>query len=165
MENQNYESLLQNILQRAKKYELTANDLNTYVLAMEAARKDQDIKIDSLKVASVQNSKNLREIEEEYPLLPPEADDISSAVRRKGVEVMGGKNANAYQNNELRQRVFRDIYSEIKRNYGLIDEKGKQHSYKKLKRKYFRPALILISEYELPIVLSNEVDAENEIED
>jgi len=106
-----------------------------------------------------------REVEEEYPLLPPEADELSLAVRKKGVAVLGGKHSNAYKDVGFRRQVFRDIYHEIKRNYGLIDEKGKEQKYTKLKRKYLAPALEIVKAYEPPIHLSNQIESMNEIED
>lgn len=122
-------------------------------------------KIEAIEVKASKHGKQLREIEEEYPLLPPEADDLSKAVQRKGVEVMGGKNSNAYTNTDLRRKVYRDIYTEIKRNYGLIDEMGRQKSYKKLKRKNLKGALLIVEQYILPIGLENEVNEENDLGD
>lgn len=104
------------------------------------------------------------DIEEEYPLLPPESDDLSKAVRKKGVEVLGGKKSNAYNNQDLRKKVYRDIYGEIKRQYGLVDETGRQQSYKKLKRKYLKGAFAVVDAYIAPISLANEIDSENELD-
>jgi hypothetical protein len=50
----------------------------------------------------------------------------------------------------------------MKRDYDLINEKGAQLSYKKLKRKFLKGAIETVSEYTLPIGLQNEVEAENE---
>lgn len=119
-------------------------------------------KIEALEIREAKTARSVVEIEEEYPLLPPEADDLSGAVRKKGVELMGGKKSPAYNNKELRTRIFRDIYYEIKRQYGLIDEKGVQSSYKKLKRKFYSGAIAVVGAYVLPIGLQNEVEAENE---
>ena len=83
-------------------------------------------KIEALERSAAKHGRELRDIEEEYPLLPPEADDLHLVIKKKGVEVLGGRKSNAYANRELRTRVFRDIYGEVKRQYGLIDEKGKQ---------------------------------------
>lgn len=58
-----------------------------------------------------------------------------------------------------------DIYGEIKRQYGLINEKGIQLSYKKLKRKYLTGAFAVIDEYQPPIAIQNEIEAENELDD
>lgn len=148
---------------RASKNELTADDINAIVLAIADNEQERDSEIKTLKVNEKRTSRVLKDIEEEYPLLPPEADDISKAVRKKGVEVMGGKKSGAYNNKDLRTRVYRDIYGEVKRQYGLEDVSGRQLSYKKLKRKYFKGALGIIGEYVLPIALANEVEEENEI--
>lgn len=77
---------------------------------------------------------------------------------------MGGKKSNAYANNDIRRKVYRDIYTEVKRNYGLIDEMGRQKSYKKLKRKNFRGAMAIVDSYVAPIAIQNDVDAENELD-
>lgn len=122
-------------------------------------------KIEALEKSTAKQGRTLRDIEEEYPLLPPEADDLSAAVKRKGVYILGGKKSNAYQNTTLRKRVYQDIYSEIKRQYGLIDEKGRQQSYKKLKRKYLKGAFSVVEDYEAPIALANEIEAENELDE
>lgn len=120
--------------------------------------------VNSIKRKDSQYDRKFRDIEEEYPLLPPEADDLSKAVRSKGVEMLGGRRSPAYANKELRQKVFRDIYTEVKREYGLINEKGGQESYKKLKRKYFPGALTVVKDYVLPMALEEEVIAVNDLE-
>ena len=156
---------LNELMLRAQNNELTADDINVIVLAIADNEQGQDAEIKTLKINDKRKDRALKDIEEEYPLLPPEADDISRAVRRKGVEVMGGKKSGAYKNKDLRTRVYRDIYGEIKRQYGLEDTSGRQLSYKKLKRKYFKGALDVIEDYVLPIALANEVDEENEIDE
>lgn len=122
-------------------------------------------KVDALAKSTAKNTRSIVDIEQEYPLLPAEADDLSKAVRRRGVGVLGGKDKPAYKNAELRQKIYKDIYLEIKRQYGLIDEAGRQASYKKLKRKYLQSAITLAETYEAPIALANEIDAENDLED
>ena len=156
---------LNELMLRAQNNELTADDINAIVLAIADNEQGQDAEIKKLNINDKRKDRALKDIEEEYPLLPPEADDISRAVRRKGVEVMGGKKSGAYKNKDLRTRVYRDIYGEIKRQYGLEDTSGRQLSYKKLKRKYFKGALDVIEDYVLPIALANEVDEENEIDE
>ena len=122
-------------------------------------------KIEQLEKSTAQHGREIRNIEEEYPLLPPEADDLSNAVKKKGVSVLGGKKSNAYQNTALRKQVYMDIYSEIKRQYGLINENGAQQSYKKLKRKYLNGAFSVVENYEPPIAIANDIEAENELDD
>ena len=124
----------------------------------------EDFKRDANKKFA-NNDRFQREVEEEYPLLPPEQEDLSNAVRKKGVFVLGGKNSNAYKDVSLRKQVYRDIYHEIKRNYGLIDEKGREQGYKKLKRKYLAPALEIVKAYEPPIHLANQIESMNEVDE
>lgn len=122
-------------------------------------------RIKSIESTVANTAEKVKDIEEEYPLLPPEADDLAKAVQRKGVEVMGGKKSNAYTNTDLRRKVYRDLYTEIKRNYDLIDANGRQKLYKKLKRKYLKGALNIINNYSVPIVLANAIDEENDLGD
>lgn len=120
-------------------------------------------------------NEKVRELDEEAPLNPAEADDISKAVKAKGCEVLGGRKSNAYNKYEaspsgkkayaLRECVYKDIYYEIKRNFDLINqETGAQLSYKKLRRKYFNGALKIIEDYEPGIDLQNKIEAENELD-
>lgn len=152
------------IVLRASEGNLTADNINEIVLAIADKNLQKDASLKDIQMKLSRHDRGLRDIEEEYPLLPPEADDLSKAVRNKGVEMLGGKKSPAYANKELRQRVFRDIYTEIKREYGLINEKGGQESYKKLKRKYISGALKVVEDYVLPMALEDEITAVNDLE-
>ena len=55
-------------------------------------------------------TERIDKIEMDLPVLPLEADQITEAVRRKGVSSMGGKQSAAYQNRGLRQKVYNNIY-------------------------------------------------------
>lgn len=156
---------LKELALRASKGELTAKDINEVVIAIADNEQGQDKDIKQLIVADRKKERDLLDIKEEYPLLPPEADDLSKEVKRKGVAVLGGKKSSAYANKELRTKVYRDIYGQIKRQYGLVDEVGRQKSYKKLKRKYLNGAYVVVDEYEPPIALANEIDEINELDD
>lgn len=167
MENQNCKELLKS----ARLTELPSgvgeiisyfaehiDNLDTNTIRLKRQIKEQNKTI-------LQHTRGLQDIEEEYPLLPPEADDLSKAVKKKGVTVLGGKNSEAYKDTSLRKRIYQDIYLEIKRHFGLIDEKGAQQSYKKLKRKHLSAALLIIEEYEPPISLENEITMANDIDE
>ena len=75
--------------------------------------------------------------------------------------VLGGKAADAYRDHEVRRRVYRDIYDQIKREFGLYDEDGRQKSYKAMKRKYIADAHELIDCYEPPKYLAEIVNESN----
>lgn len=89
--------------------------------------------VDSIKA-------DLESLKMDLPILPIEADIITEAVRKKGVELMGGKETNAYKDGHLRSRVYTAIYSDLKRNFGV-------RSYKSLKRHQCDRAVIVISNF------------------
>lgn len=92
-------------------------------------------------------------LEFDIPLYGSEADELSNHVKRKGVAVLGGKQSEAYKDNNIRSKVYRDIYDQIKREFGLYAEDGKPKSYKALKRKYIYGAHEVVDSYEPPMYL------------
>lgn len=100
-------------------------------------------------------------LEFDIPLYGSEADELSNHVKRKGVQVLGGKQSEAYQDTEIRSKVYRDIYDQIKREFGIYDDTGRPKSYKALKRKYIADAHELIDCYEAPIYLMELIEAAN----
>lgn len=100
-------------------------------------------------------------LEFDIPLYGAEADEICNHVKRKGVEMMGGKSSNAYKDTKIRSAVYTDIYNQIKREFGLYDDKGRYKSYKALKRKYIYDAHEVIDAYELPTFLKELVSDSN----
>lgn len=96
-------------------------------------------------------------LEYDIPLYGCEADEICNHVKRKGVEMLGGKQTNSYRDNKVRAMVYTDIYNQIKREFGLYDDKGRFTSYKALKRRYIYEAHELIDAYALPTYLAERV--------
>lgn len=144
-----------------RTYSEILRQMEAQMKALEEMRGD----VRKAVAAGRKNEKEIRSFQNDMSILPAEADDISKAVKRKGVEVLGGRNAAAYKNIPLRRNVYRDIYGEIKRNFGLINERGAQESYKKLRRKYFSGALDIVADYVPPISIANDITAENDIDD
>lgn len=103
------------------------------------------------KVDSVE--REIYSIKNDMPLFGAESDELSAHVKRKGVEMLGGKKSEAYKDNKVRQTVYRDIYSQLKREFGIYDEEGKTKSYKALKRKDLADAHDFIDCYTLPAYL------------
>lgn len=99
-------------------------------------------------------SERMDKIELDLPLLPIEADRITEAVRRKGVSAMGGKKSAAYQNRGLRQRVYNNIYANLKYNFSV-------RSYKALKRSQCDRAIEIISAWVPPVFLFDEIEMAN----
>lgn len=55
-------------------------------------------------------------LENDIPLYGSEADEICNHVKRKGVEMLGGKQSNAYKDNKIRTAVYTDIYNRLSVN-------------------------------------------------
>lgn len=96
-------------------------------------------------------------LEYDIPLYGSEADELCNHVKRKGVEKLGGKSSNSYKDTKIRSAVYTDIYNQIKREFGLYDDKGRYKSYKALKRKYIYQAHDIVDTYELPTYLGEQI--------
>lgn len=108
------------------------------------------------------NMKRLaRDVKEDASLTMAEADAIQKAVKMRGTELLGGKKSSAYHDKTLRAKVFRDIHTEIKRQFGLYDATGKPLRYVYLQRKNKDRALSMVAGYELPAALYEDVEAAN----
>ena len=94
-------------------------------------------------------------IEEETPLYGCEIEEVQKHVRKKGIEVLGGKDSNAYKDGGIRGSVYSDIYKQLKREFGCVA------TYKSIKRKYLADVHEFIDCYLLPIVLAEVVNTSN----
>ncbi|EOO74928.1 hypothetical protein IIC_02382 [Bacillus cereus VD021] len=93
---------------------------------------------------------DVKDLRENAPLFAIECDEISNAVKRCGVTLLGGKNSNAYRDRSVRDKVYMDIYRQLRRHFDV-------KSYKAIKRRYLEAAKNIVAEYELPMVLSEEI--------
>lgn len=98
--------------------------------------------------------KKIEQLEYDLSILGIEIDKITTAVKKKGVQCLGGKNSNAYQDKSLRGKVYNDIYRELKRQFGVS-------TYKAIKRSQCDTAVGIITEYQLPYVLVEQVQLQN----
>lgn len=94
-------------------------------------------------------------LENDMPLYGCEIDEIQKSVRKKGVEVLGGKQSEAYKDRSIRCQVYQDIYSQLKREYGCVS------SYKSIKRKYVSEVQEWIDNYVAPKALQEQIDSAN----
>ena len=109
----------------------------------------------------VKMEQRMDKLEFDLPLYGSEADELSGHVKRKGVQILGGKEAPAYKDAEIRSRVYRDMYDQIKREFGIYDDSGRSKSYKALKRKYIADAHELIDCYQAPTCLEELIEEAN----
>lgn len=94
------------------------------------------------------------QFEKSLPLLPNEADEVSNAVKKRVVEVLGGKDSNAYRNRAICQKIFMDAYRELKRNFNVS-------RYKDIKREQKAQAVAISSKYEPPLFLKEQIKQAN----
>lgn len=104
------------------------------------------------RVTSIDN--DLQSFKQDMPILGIEESKIVSVVKRKGVQCLGGKEAEAYKDRSLRSKVYADIYGELKRHFGVT-------SYKAIKRSQCDKAVDIIERYELPLILAEQVEDTN----
>lgn len=103
--------------------------------------------VDEIK-AEVENIKS------DLPILPLEAYEIEKAVRRKGVTTLGGKKAPAYNDRGLRQKLYNDLYTNLKHNFDV-------RTYKAIRRKDVEKAVQIINEYKPPYFLAEQIKETN----
>lgn len=108
-----------------------------------AAIKEVDSKIDAV-------NRDLQDFKQDLPILGIEEDRITSAVRRKGTQCLGGKQSNAYNDRSLRGKLYRDLYQQLYRQFGVS-------TYKAIKRSQCDLAIRVIDGYEPPYVLQERI--------
>lgn len=120
--------------------------------------KDTDGKIALLAQGHSELRADINNVREEVeslknnlPILPLEADRIIAAVKEKGVSEMGGKESAAYRNRSLVNSVYKDIYREVYRNFGVT-------TYKAIKRNQCEKVLEVVEKYRLPVILRERVE-------
>ena len=124
--------------------QLPKNPMELLELHYEAIR-HVDNKVDAL-------AEDLEQFKQELPLFGVDEDKIVTAVRMKGTECLGGKNSNAYNDKSLHNKVFRDIYREVKHQFGISG------TYKQLKRNQCDMAVSIVENYTLPIFLAEQIN-------
>ena len=96
-------------------------------------------------------NEDLQNFKQDMPILGIEESRITSAVKKKGVHCLGGKESEAYQDKSLRGKVYADIYGQLKRQFGVA-------TYKAIKRNQCDSAVDVVESYKLPLVLSEQIE-------
>lgn len=90
------------------------------------------------------------EFKEDMPILGIEEDRIVTAVKKKGVQCLGGKASNAYSDRSLRGKLYSDMYRQLYRQFGIT-------TYKAIKRNQCDRAVGVIEGYEPPFILEEQI--------
>lgn len=94
---------------------------------------------------------DVTELKDNVPLYGCEIDEVQKHVRRKGIDVLGGKDSEAYKDSSIRGQVYSDIYNQLKREFGCVS------TYKSIKRKYLADVHDFIDCYMLPMALAEQI--------
>lgn len=97
---------------------------------------------------------DLEEFKNDMPILGIEENKISNAVKKKGVECLGGKESNAYNDKSLRGRLYSDLHRQLRREFGVS-------TYKAIKRNQTDSAMAIIQCYVPPLALSELINTAN----
>lgn len=111
------------------------------------AIKQVDSKVNTLEA-------RFNDFEQNLPLLPEDAEGVSKEVKKRVVEVLGGKESNAYHDKSLSQKVFMDAYRNLKGNFDV-------NSYKAIKRNRKDAAIQIAREYKPPLYLAEQIRDKN----
>lgn len=110
--------------------------------------------IDNVKEDVSGIKEEIETIKNDLPLFPAEADEVSSAVKRRGVQLLGGKQSNAYNDRGLRQRLYNDLYYNLKHNFD-------KRSYKAIRRGDIERAISVVEQYRPPLFLEEQIEELN----
>ena len=141
-----FDYLEDNYFERKTQPKLPQTPMELLELHYEAI-KQVDSKVNTLE-------ERFNDFEQSLPLLPEDADDVSKEVKKRVVEVLGGKESNAYHDKSLSQKVFMDAYRNLKSNFDVS-------SYKAIKRNRKDVAVQIAREYKPPLYLAEQIEAEN----
>lgn len=96
----------------------------------------------------------IKALKDDMPVFTADAKDIQNALRKKAVEVLGGKESNAYSNKSVHGYAFADIQIELRRQFGV-------KRYDQIKHKDVPIALKIIEEYKPPIHIRDKIQNAN----
>ena len=94
-------------------------------------------------------------LENDMPLYGCEIDEVQKLVKRKVVSILGGKDSEAYADRSIRSQTFRDMYGQLKREFGCVS------TYKSIKRRYIDDVQSFISSYSAPTALAEQINNAN----
>lgn len=112
-------------------------------------------KIKLLAQGNTELSERVDRLENDMPLYGCEIDEVQKLVKRKALSVLGGKDSKAYADRSIRSQTFKDIYCQLKREFGCVA------TYKSIKRRYIDNVRELIDGYSAPTALSEQISGAN----
>ncbi len=128
--------------------------LKLHYEALEQVNKKVDRIEGQIKSRIEELDQKLEKAVTSLPLLGVEETAVTSVVRKRVLEILGGELSRAYNDSSLRGRVYSDLYRELKTEFGVS-------TYKAIKRKHTGIAEAVIQDYMPPFELAEAVKATN----
>lgn len=111
------------------------------------AIKQVDSRVDEVKA-------ELEQFKLEIPIFGEECSEINAVVANKVNECLGGKASVAFQNKKLQRKLYRDIYGQTNRAFGVS-------TYKAIRRNQVAGYIEAVKGYNPPIGIQSEIDISN----
>lgn len=118
------------------------------------ALKEVDVKVNALSDDLHTVQKDFEDFKNDMPILGIEEAKIINAVKKKGVECLGGMASNAYGDKSLRGRLYSDLHKQLRREFAIS-------SYRAIRRNQVDAAVAVIQNYTPPLVLAETIDTVN----
>lgn len=96
----------------------------------------------------------VKDLKDNMPLFQVDCKELQAIVRKKGIEVLGGKDKPSYKDNSIKGKVYSDIQHQLKREFGVT-------RYEAIKRSQLGIATEIVDNYKVPTVLAEEIEQLN----
>lgn len=142
-------------IRKTGSYEISKEQSDTMIQFQELSPELQAIFAHDKKIQQISSrvdavNKDLQQFKEDMPILGIEESKITNAVKKKGVNCLGGKSSNAYNDRKLRTKLYMDIYRQLYRQFGIT-------TYRAIKRNQCDFAIRVIEDYEPPYILGEQI--------
>lgn len=144
---------------RLKEFKLKAKDVLANAFVKKNLSPMEELELHYQVLQSQQEEikdvkADIKDLKENSPLFNIECDELQKLVKKIGTMQLGGYGTKAYKDNSLRQKVYKDLQNQLKREFGI-------NSYKALKRCQLEKAKKIVWNYKMPTVLEDQVTALN----
>ena len=149
-----FDYLEENYFERQKQAPQLPSDPMQLLELHYQALKQVDNKVNALSDDLSTVRRDLEAFKNDMPILGVEESLITSAVKKRGVECLGGKQSNAYKDRSLRGQLYSDLHRQLRQKFGVS-------TYKAIKRNQTDTAIAIIGDYAPPLVLIESIDQAN----
>lgn len=104
------------------------------------------------EVLEVKNE--LKEFQEDLPLIGAEPEELQKVVKRVGTNALGGYGSPAYKDKSISNKVYKNVWKFVKDQFNV-------NTYKAIKRKHLSKAKEIAESYKAPFYLQEEIDMLN----